>query len=105
MKKFAVALTAVLALGTLSACGGGEADAFCDDMKDFAKDSASAATDPAGTAKKFKDIEAPSEIKDEWKTYTDALSAIAEDPAKAADQLTELTDATSKITTYVTDNC
>lgn len=106
MKKIAIALTATFALSTLAACGGSEADAFCDDMNSLGKDAASlSASDPAGLAKKLKDVDVPSEIKDDYNTFVSYLESTAKDPASAAEGSAKALESWGKVTTYAADNC
>lgn len=99
MKKFALALTATLALGSLAACGGdSDAEAFCADQADLT----SAFTGDGRVSEKLQDLKAPGDIKDEWATLLNSLenstTMTAEEGEKAA-------AAAEKIATWVSDNC
>ena len=86
MKKpvLRVALAAsVLALGTLTACGGDKTEAYCDDLKSAEKDLKNIGQDPDDINKAvdtFKQIasDAPEEVKSDWKILIDGMEVMAD---------------------------
>ncbi len=103
MKKIAIALTAVVALGGLTACGGGDdAKSFCNDWKDAGTPSMADASGIKDYVAKLEKIDAPSEISTEWDNLTSALGKVADGDASQAASVTE---DLSKITEYASKNC
>lgn len=100
MKFWSAIIASVFAVGVLSGCGGGDTEAYCDDLKD-AKSTFDSMSD--GDLENFDEVfpafeklsgEAPDEVKDDWKTLNDAmqeLKAALEDAGVTPDDLAGLT--------------
>lgn len=126
LSKAGIALTTAIAL---TACGGGSAGAFCDDMEALEEefgglDPSSAMTDPESASQTLGDmatalegVDAPEEIAGDLDTLTSALTAIADasegmadDPQAAAEAMQNidiqgLTTAGQNLDAYTNDNC
>jgi len=104
MRRAGLALAAaIMAAGTLSACGGGD-DEFCEvgsDLESFDPSSSETqdALDDAVDA-------APDEIKDDVETLRDFLEDYdAENPEDSADAVGEVEPAAKNVQDYVSENC
>lgn len=102
MKKLAIVATAIVAFSGLTACGGSESDKFCDSFADIGTVDPSNPDAAKDIVKKLKDIEAPGDIKDEFKTYVSSLEKVTEGDTAA---VTDFTKANEAVVKYVTDNC
>jgi len=112
MHRFAIA---VICLGALvaGACGGGggsSTSSFCATAKaDTKKFSGQTNPDMKTTAAAFKDLaaKAPSAIKADMQTLSNALTQIADNPANAASlgDSKKFTDAADRITAWGKKNC
>lgn len=130
-RALSVLAAGALAL-SLAACSGGDADAFCSEAEEaFANVDATGALgdDPEAFAdaiaeqrQGFESIEPPDEIADAWATFTatfaeldDALQAVDTSDQEAVNEALagfsgsadgeELSDASDRIGTYLTENC
>ncbi len=80
MRRAGMALAAaIMAAGTLSACGGGD-DEFCEVGDDFDASSMSSPEDATKALDEMAD-KAPDEIKDDIETVRDGMEKAQDDPA------------------------
>lgn len=106
MKKrlFTGVVGAALLVPALTACGGGDAQAFCDKIQDQDIDG----TDPDAMAQAMEELqdEAPSEISDDVDLMVEAFNQLQEDPASVEDMdEEELMAASDRLTEWEQENC
>jgi len=111
MHRFAIVVICFAAL-VAGACGGGgsSTSSFCATAKaDSKKFSGQTNPDMKTTAAAFKDLadKAPSDIKADMQTLSNALTQIADNPANAASlgDSKKFTDAADRITAWGKKNC
>ena len=111
MKRMAsLTAVAIMAVGTLTACGGG--DSYCDKLKDYDKDEDLAKVDiqTEDGQQEFIDVledlesDAPDELKDDYLVVIDGVTAIREGKPEDVDQA-KLQDAFTAIGEDAQENC
>lgn len=104
MKKFALALTTVLALGGLSACGGDSE--YCSTLKGADKEIGNALSSPDKLVPVYEKIaeKAPASVKDDWNTVVDGMKAATSGDVENYDA-DKVMDALKNISKDAEDSC
>ena len=99
---------AIMAAGTLTACGGGD-DEFCDVGNDLEMSDFSEGSDEAKNALDDAVDAAPDDIKGDVETLRDTFETAQEaqdDPEAAADlDMDAVNEANENVSNYVDENC
>lgn len=99
-------LGAALLVPALTACGGGDAQAFCDIGAE--SDPGEFMDDPAAMEDAMQEMRdnAPDEISDDVNTVLDAFDEMQEDPsAMESMDLEEMEAASDRVDTWIQENC
>lgn len=112
--KIARSITiAALGATALVACGGsdagGDGESFCDTLTALDDSGVTPETDPEAAAEMLRDVadKAPSEIEEEFESFSDTLTAIVNEDADALEDI-DFAEMEANITTigeYVGENC